>query len=103
MTRLYNNIKKERTCRILDFAAPADYRVKLKYEKRDKYYDLAKEFKRIVKHESYDYNNCKWSSLSVTKRLVQGLEDLEITGQVETVQTTELLRSARILRRVLES
>ena len=38
----------------------------------------------------------------VSKGLVQGLEDLEITGQVETVQTTELLRSARILRRVLE-
>ena len=39
---------------------------------------------------------------TVTKRLVQRLEDLEITGQVETVQTTALLRSARILRRILE-
>ena len=39
----------------------------------------------------------------VTKRLVQGLEDLKITGQVETDQTTALLRSVRILRRVLET
>ena len=40
---------------------------------------------------------------TVTKGLVQGLEDLEITGRVETFQTTALLRSARIPRRVLET
>ena len=40
---------------------------------------------------------------TVTKRLVQGLEDLEIRGWVETIQTTAWLRSARILRRVLET
>ena len=40
---------------------------------------------------------------TVTKGLVQELEDLKIMGQVETVQTTALLRSARILRRVLET
>ena len=40
---------------------------------------------------------------AVTKGLVEGLEELEITGGVETVQTTALLRSARILRRVLET
>ena len=38
---------------------------------------------------------------TVTKGLVQGLQDMEIRGRVETIQTTELLRSARILRRVL--
>ena len=37
------------------------------------------------------------------KGLVKGLEDLEITGRVETIQTTALLRSARIPRRVLET
>ena len=31
------------------------------------------------------------------------LEELEIGGRVETFQITELLRSARILRRVLET
>ena len=39
---------------------------------------------------------------TVTKELVQGQEDLEIRG-VETIQTTILLRSARILGRVLET
>ena len=38
---------------------------------------------------------------TVTKRLVQGLEGLEIRRQVWTIQTTALLKSARILRRVL--
>ena len=35
--------------------------------------------------------------------LVKGQEDIEIRGQVETIQTTILLTSARILRRVLET
>ena len=39
---------------------------------------------------------------TVTKGFAQGLEDLEIRGRVETIQTT-LLRSVRILIRVLET
>ena len=39
---------------------------------------------------------------TITKRLVQGLEKLEIMGQVETVLTRALLRLARILREILE-
>ena len=38
---------------------------------------------------------------TVTKGLLKGHEDLEVGGQVETIQTTALLRTARILRRVL--
>ena len=40
---------------------------------------------------------------TVTKGLLKGLEDLEIEGRVETIQTITLLRTARILRRVLET
>ena len=39
----------------------------------------------------------------VTKELIPGLEDLEIRGQVGTIQITALLRSARILIRVPET
>ena len=39
----------------------------------------------------------------VTKGLLKGLEDLEVGGQIETIQTTALLKTARILRRVLET
>ena len=38
---------------------------------------------------------------TVSKGLVKRLEELEIGGRAKTIQTTALLRSARILRRVL--
>ena len=42
------NKKERRTCRIVDFAVPADHRVKLKEgEKRDKCLDLARELKKL--------------------------------------------------------
>ena len=37
---------------------------------------------------------------TISKGLVKGMEDVEIRGQVEVIQTTALLRTARILRRV---
>ena len=40
---------------------------------------------------------------TVTKGFLKGLEDLEVGGQVETIQTTALLKTDRILRRVLET
>ena len=40
---------------------------------------------------------------TIFKGLVKGSVDMEIKGQAETIQTTALLRSARILRIVLES
>ena len=39
---------------------------------------------------------------TVTKGLLKGLEDLEVGGRVETIQTAALWRTARILR-VLET
>ncbi len=35
---------------------------------------------------------------TVTKGLVKGLEDLEIKRRVETIQTTTLMKPAKILR-----
>ena len=40
---------------------------------------------------------------TVTKRLLKGLEDLEVGGRVETIQTTALLKTARIPRKILET
>ena len=40
---------------------------------------------------------------TVAKRLVQGLEDLEIRGRLDTIEMTALLKSARILRKVLKT
>ena len=40
---------------------------------------------------------------TIIKGLLKGLEDLEVGGRVETIQTTALLRTARIPRRVPET
>ena len=40
---------------------------------------------------------------TVIKELLKGLEDLEVGGRVETIQTTALLRTSKILIRVLET
>ena len=51
--------KKKRTCKIVDFAVPADHRIKLKeFEKKDKYLDLARELKKTVEHAGDNYTNC---------------------------------------------
>ena len=40
--------KKKKICKIVDFAVPADHRIKLKEcEKKDKYVDLAGELKKL--------------------------------------------------------
>ena len=51
ITRPNNNQpkkKQNRTCKIVDFAVPAEHRIKLKEcEKKDKYIDLARELKKL--------------------------------------------------------
>ena len=44
---------------------------------------------------------CNWWARYSNQTLVQVLDDLEIRGRLETIQTRALLRSARILRRIL--
>ena len=47
-TRPNNNQQKKRTCKIVDFAVPADHRIELKEcEKKDNYLDLARELKKL--------------------------------------------------------
>ena len=86
----------------MDFAILAIHRVKIKENAiRDKYLDLAKELKKLLKVMVITI--VIGTLRMISKGLVKGLEELEIGGQVETIQTTELLGSARILRRVLKT
>ena len=96
--------KKKRIFKIVDFAVPADHRIKLKEcEKKDKYLDHARELKNLW--------NIKVTIILIvigafgtrTKGLLKKLEDLEFGGRVMTIQTTGLLRTVRMLRRVLET
>ena len=96
--------KRKRICKIVDFAVPADHIINLKEsEKKDTYLDLARELKKLW-NMKVTIVPIKIGVLgTVTKGLLKGLEDLEVSGRVETIQTTALLRTARILRRVLET
>ena len=98
--RVYNN-----NSTVFFFCAvPADHRVKLKeFEKKDKYSDLARELKKLCNMQVTITPIVIGAFGTVTKGLLKGLEDLEVGGRVETVQTTALLRTPRILRRVLET
>ena len=91
-------------CKIVDFAVPADHRKKLKEcEKKDKYLDFARELKKLGNMKVTIIPIVIGEFGTVTKGLIKGLEDLEVGGRVETIQTTTLLRTARMLRRVLET
>ncbi len=89
---------------IVDFAVPVDHRINLKeFEKKDKYLDLARELKKLWNMQVTIIPIVIGAFGTVTKGLLRGPEDSEIGGRVETIQTTALLRTARILRRVLET
>ena len=93
-----------RTCKIVDFAVPADNRINLKEcEKKDKYLDLARELKKLWNMKVTIILIVSGAFGTVTKGLIKGMEDLEVDGRGETIQTTTLFRTARILRRVLET
>ena len=71
-------------------------------EKKDKYVDLARELKKLWNIKVMVIPIVIGAFCTVTKGLIQGLEDLQIRGREETIQATALLRSARILSSVLE-
>ena len=78
--------------------------VKLKEsEKKDKYVDFAREVKNLWNMRVTVIPIEIGALGTVIKRLLQGLEDLEICGRAETIRTTSLLRSVKISRRVLET
>ena len=67
------------------------------------YLDLASELKKLWNMKVTIVPIVIGTFGTITKGLLKGLEDLEFGGRVETTQMTALLRTARILRRVLET
>ena len=85
-------------------AVPADHRIKLKEgEKKDKYFELARKLKKLWNMKATIVPIIIGAFGTVTKGLLKRLENLEISGRVETIYTIALLRMARILRRALET
>ena len=98
--RPYNNQQQK----IVVFSVLVNHWVKLKeIEKKDKYLDFAREWKKLWNMKVTFIPIVIGALGTVTEGLLKGLEDLEIRGRLETIQTTTLLRSFIILRRVLET
>ena len=90
--------------RIVNFAVLADSRLKITESKnRDKYRDLAREQNELLNMKVTVMPILIGELGTIIKGLVKRLEDLEIRGHVETIQTRVLSRSARLPRRVLDT
>ena len=56
-----NQQQKKRICKIVDFAVPADQRIKLREcKKKDEYLDFARQLKKNMEHAGENHNNCNW-------------------------------------------
>ena len=80
--------RKKRTCHIVDFAVLADHIVKLKEnEKKYIYLELARELKKLWNIKEMVIPVVIGALGTITKELIQRLENLEIRGRVEAIQT----------------
>ena len=72
-------------------------------KKKDKYFDFSRELKNLW-NMNVTFILIVISALAtITEGLIKELEDLEIRRQVKNNQTTALLKSKRIQRRVLDT
>ena len=68
-----------------------------------KYIDLARQLKKLWNMKITVIPVVVGALCTVARDFVKRQKDLEIRGWMETIQTTALLRSTRILRRVLKT
>ena len=93
--------QKTRTCRIVNCGVPVIHIIKLKEsQKKDKYLDPTRELKKLWNVKVLVIPIVIGALDSVSKGFVKRLEDLEIRGRLETIQSIVLSTSARILRRL---
>ena len=91
---IINNEKK--ICKIVDFAVPADHRIKLKEcEKRDKDLNLARELKRQWNMKVTIIPIVIGAFGTVTKGLLKGLENLEVGGRVEIHPNNSIIENGQ--------
>ena len=89
---------------MVNFVVPSDHKVKIKERKKiSKYLNLIRELKKLWNMRVTVIPLVIGALGTVPKGLERGLVELEIRERIETIETTALLRSARILRRVQET
>ena len=87
-----------------NFVAADDYRDKIKEgEKMDKYLGLARVQKMLIIIKVTLTPIVVNALVIVPNDLKKGLQEWQIRGRIDIIQATALLRSARILRKILET
>ena len=95
--------KKERSCKIIDFADPGDSRIEEKErDKIEKYQDLGRGLQKIWNVKVKIIPLVVGSLGAIPKQFGDRLKQSDITVGTAQVQKTVLLGTARILRKVLE-
>ena len=95
--------KKERSCKIIDFAVPGDSRIEEKEkDKTEKYQDLGRELQKIWNVKVKIIPLVLGSLGAIPKQFGNRLKEIGITVGTPQVQKTVLIGTARILRKVLE-
>ena len=94
--------KKERSCKIIDFAVSGDSSLEEKEKgKIDKYHDLGRELHKIWNVKVKIIPLGVGSIGAITKQFGNRLKQIGITAGATQVRKTVLLGTARILRKVL--
>ena len=92
--------KKRRTC---NFAVPGDSRIEEKEkEKIEKYQDLRRKLQKIWNVRVKIIPLVVGSLGAILKQFGNQLKETSITAEIEQVQKTVLLGTARVLRKVFE-
>ena len=96
--------KNERSCTIIDIVIPGDIRVSEKEkEKIDRYQELKREIKRMSNTRSIKVIPMVVEALGITsKKLKKCIVKLEVVTSAALLQKAALLRTACILRKVLD-
>ena len=95
--------KKERSCKIIDFAVPGDSRIEEKEkDKIENYQGLGRELQKIWNVKVKIISLVVGSLSAIPKQFGIRLKPIGITAGTAQVQRTVLLGTARILRKVLE-
>ena len=91
-------INKKKRCHFVDFAVLEDHSIKL-----NKYLNLVRKLKKLSYMRVTVIPILIGALGTISKTLKKTLDKKEIRGRTETFQTKALLKSAWILRKVLET
>ena len=90
-----------RASHLVDFAVSVDHRMNMKEREKKQVFCCCKRAEKTAEPESDCDTNYSWRTNNCFQRHGKKLKKLETKGRIETIRTTALQKSAKILRRIL--